>query len=48
MDLNLTPGSKQSVDFHKMLAETECKEIYKTEAIKKILEYKWNESKHIS
>lgn len=48
MDLNLTPGSKQSLDFHKMLSETECKEIFKTVAIKNILKYKWEQSKTLA
>lgn len=33
MDINLTPGSTESINFHKELGTTDAKDIFKTEAI---------------
>ena len=37
MDINLTPGSTESIEFHKVLSKTDAKDIFTTEAIQKIL-----------
>ena len=47
MDINLTPGSTESIEFHKELGNTDATDIFKTEAIQKILKYKWQQSKKV-
>ena len=37
MYINLTPGSTESIEFHKVLGKTDAKDIFTTEAIQKIL-----------
>ena len=47
MDLNLTPGSLESIAFHQELSRTQAKDIFKTESIQKLLKYKWQQSKRV-
>ena len=47
MALNFIPGSYESIQFHQALAHTKIKGIFKTEAIKMIVKYKWDQNRLI-
>jgi hypothetical protein len=38
---NFAPGSRDSIDFHQALEETESVTVFKSEVIQMILDYKW-------
>ena len=45
---NYEAGSKESLEFHGALENTESDSVYGTEAIQAILKYKWSQVKYIA
>jgi len=39
--MNLTPGSAGSIEFHKALREQKDSEVFKSDSVKHIIDYKW-------